>query len=212
MELAINSLDRTVTAQWWRRLVAASDQSSHWRTRTAYYGAVAALLARQSEPLSWRSIVGAVLPHGSRSTFYTVTGRQAKRSLIDALRGTPTVSVMHLALHYQRPAAVDQLVDETKVWSFWPYRERWRRQLAEGVDMAATTATGRLTSAVAEWASSHPGLAAALDNSPPLCAVEDLLTLFPDLTTASRAYRAMSQAVGAAVAIASGDRCALGTE
>ena len=117
-------MDDTVSARWRRRLAGVRpDERRHWRTRTAYYAAVDRLLADGVPRPAWFDVIEAVRPKGSRSTFYEVTGAHAKYSLIQDLLAQDGVDSMQLALYYRRTCAVDQLIDEAKVWTYWPYRE-----------------------------------------------------------------------------------------
>ena len=156
-----------MVARWQRRLRT----TRHWRTKAAYYRAVTDLLeSRPDRPLTWRSVVAAVGPAGGRTSFHDVTrpkGRPAPaRDFIAAER----ISAVQIALRYKRSTAVEQLIDETKVWSYWPYRETWL-----GGDQADHAGRESLVVVMSEWARSHPQLASALDYAPPASAVEDLL-------------------------------------
>jgi hypothetical protein len=176
MTSGIRSYDprRTVAQRWWSRLAGLdSGPRPHWQTKVAYYTAVRDILTRHpDQPLTWRTVVAAVRPRGSGSTFYEVTGRNAKHALIDIYAEQDDAEALQIAWRYRRSRAVDQLVDETKVWSFWPYREEILLAQATG-----ELAIGRYLVALVQWADRHPALAAALDYAPPACAVEDLVVL-----------------------------------
>ncbi|MEN3614198.1 hypothetical protein AAH979_32185 [Plantactinospora sp. ZYX-F-223] len=187
----------TVSGRWRRRLAGTdSTERAHWRTRTVYYRAVAELLAvpRTTAP-TWREIVAAVRPKGSRSTFYEVTGRKARHTLVEEVLRVETSPAHQLALCYLRDTAVDQLVDETKVWSYWPYREGWLDQLQPGTGRAAAES---LVAVLVEWARHNPGLAGALGYAPPLCAVEDLVSIQRGRISPNRAFAVLSSALRAA--------------
>jgi hypothetical protein len=161
------SPETTVAARWRRRLLT----TRHWRTKAAYYRAVTDLLeSRPDRPLTWRSVVAAVRPAGSRTTFYDVTGPKARHPLVREFIAAEHINALQIALRYKRSNAVEQLIDETKVWSYWPYRETWL--CGDQADRAGRDA---LVEVVSEWARSHPQLASALDYAPPASAVEDLL-------------------------------------
>jgi hypothetical protein len=164
--VTLDVLEESIATRWRRRLVGARpDQKRHWRTKITYYDAVLELLESGcGESISWRSIVDAVRPRGHRSTFYEVAGPNAKHPLVGAYLDDPGVEAMQIALLYRRGMAVDQLIDETKVWSYWPHRE---------VMPCADDAS--VFTAVAAWARRCPKVAAAIDFAPPMCAVEDLL-------------------------------------
>jgi len=185
------NLDNTIAAQWRTRLVGKKGEDrAHWRTKTAYYRAVNDLIVARAS-LSWHSIVGAVFPKGSRSTFYDVTGPRSKHPLMRDYLAAARSESLQLALCYRRPKAVDQLVDETKVWSYWPTRQAWLEQTRPAPHLR--TAEGMLH-ALARWAHSHPELAAALDHAPPACAVEDLITFHHGQLPAIRAWDIIRQA------------------
>jgi hypothetical protein len=217
-----SDLDNTVTARWRERLIGIrADEKSHWRTKTAYYVAVSSLIAarwpaptetlhrglphpdgeaRTAKPITWQTIVAAVRPHGSRSTFYDVAGPHAKHPLITALRDAGTAESSQLAFCYQRGSAVEQLIDETKVWSYWPYRQGWLDQCRRTPELAGVAAVEGLVAVVAEWARRNPGLAHALRAAPPLCAVEDLVLVSRGQLAVQRAVRSLSEAIPRAAA------------
>ncbi|MDQ7905675.1 hypothetical protein RB614_14245 [Phytohabitans sp. ZYX-F-186] len=195
MTLAISNPDlyHTVVGEWHRRLsTTGSTKRSHWRTKVIYFRSVARLLATHpGVRLTWRRIVEMAGPDGSRSTFYEVAGAHARHPLIDAFIQDGRLDSIQLALCYRRPDAVTQLVDETKVWSFWPYRERLLAAFAaEPVPAEAMEAA--LSEALTIWAGRNPGLAAALDHAPPACAVEDLMIIKGRQVAAFRATNELS--------------------
>jgi hypothetical protein len=198
MTRAISEPDlfHTVVGEWHRRLsTTRSAKRSHWRTKIIYFRSVARLLSTYpGTRLTWRRIVDAAGPQGSRSTFYEVAGAHARHPLVDDLIRDGRLDSIQLALCYRRPDAVAQLVDETKVWSFWPYRERLlasftaRRTPAEAMEVA-------LADELAAWAGRHPGLAAALDHAPPACAAEDLVVIKRGRVAAVRATNELSEVI-----------------
>ncbi len=176
----------TVAERWWRELTDSVRSSKpHWQTKVAYYTAVADLIARDpDEPLRWRAVVDEVRPQGSASTFYEVTGRHAKHALIGAYESQEDPEALQIALTYRRLSAVEQLVDEAKVWSFWPFREAYfSHSCGPDWDIEGYLAT------VAGWADATPALASALDCAPPACAVEDLVVLQRGALATLRAQR-----------------------
>jgi hypothetical protein len=159
--------DATVAASWQRRLRT----TRHWRTKAAYYRAVTDLLESQPDrPLTWRSVVAAVGMASGRTTFYDVTRPKGRPAPAREFIAAERISAVQIALRYKRSTAVEQLIDETKVWSYWPYRETWL-----GGDHADRAGRDALVTVMSEWARSHPQLASALDYAPPASAVEDLL-------------------------------------
>lgn len=198
MTLAISNPDlfNTVVGEWHRRLsTTRTAKRSHWRTKTIYFRSVAWLLTMSPGiRLTWRRIVEAAGPQGSRSTFYEVAGAHARHPLIEDLIQDGRLDSIQLALCYRRPDAVTQLVDETKVWSFWPYRERLLARFA-AAPMAPESMETALHEALTAWAERHPGLAAALDHAPPACAVEDLMIIKGGQVAAFRATNVLSDLI-----------------
>ncbi len=194
-----SSLGNTVTARWQRRLAGVrQEEKRHWRTKTAYYAAVDRLLGAGPRQLAWSHVTEAVEPRGSRSTFYEVTGAHAKHSLIADLLAHEGIDALQLALYYRRTNAVDQLIDETKVWTYWPYREYLAKRYRITPDLDPWTSVELLTGAVGDWARRNRGLAGALGCAPPICAVEDLLVLRPGQFSAAYAMGTLTQVIQAA--------------
>jgi hypothetical protein len=179
-------LSNSVASRWHRRLSAnPAAKRSHWRTKTVYFRAVANLVAAApAAQLTWKSIVEAAAPNGSRSTFYEVAGAHARHPLIEAYIQDGRMDSIQLALSFQRHDAVAQLLDETKVWSYWSYRER---MIAAVGPMSADALEAELTDSLTKWARANPQLAAALDFAPPACAVEDLMLIWNGRLAAVRA-------------------------
>ncbi|GAA4253201.1 hypothetical protein [Dactylosporangium darangshiense] len=182
-------LNNTVTSRWHRRLSAnPAAKRSHWRTKTVYFRAVATLVAgAPTAQLTWKSIVEAAAPNGSRSTFYEVAGAHARHPLIEAFINDGRMDSIQLALYYRRPDAVAQLLDEAKVWSYWPFRERMLDAVTAAGPMSAEALEAEVTDSLAKWARLNPQLAAALNFAPPACAVEDLMLIWNGRLAAVRA-------------------------
>lgn len=191
-------LHNTVVASWWRRLADnPSATRNHLQTKIIYFQSAQHLVtAHPGQPLSWKRVVAAARPRGCRSTFYEVAGRHARHGLVDDLIRDGRSGSVQLALRYLRTDAVDQLLDETKVWSFWPYRERLLAEL-DGVDPAS--ARGALVRALTAWARRNPTLAATLDYTPPASAVEDLMVMAEGGIAAIRAAATLAEAARRAV-------------
>lgn len=192
----------TVSARWRVRLAGVRpNERRHWRTKTAYYAAVCRLLDGGVVQPGWADVIDAVKPRGSRSTFYEVTGAHAKHPLIGELLAQDAVDLIQLALYYRRESAVDQLIDEAKVWTYWPFRDFLRSRYRIEPDLEPSSALELLLSAVESWARGNASLASALDWAPPVCAVEDLLILCPGQYSAVSALstltRVMRDATGA---------------
>jgi len=176
-------LDSSVAACWRDGLIGSGAvQRRHWRTKVAHYQAVLELL-EDGTPPRWEAVVARVQPKGSRSTFYDVTGASATHPLMaeyEADRG-PGSNGSQIALAYRRGSAVDQLIDETKVWSFWSYREEWLIPWRDKGEVDRGSLADSLESIMRAWARDNPALARALDLAPPACAVEDLTLIHGQL-------------------------------
>jgi hypothetical protein len=174
----IEDLHKTVIAGWHSRLTRnESPRRNHWQTKIVYFRSAANLLAAQpAGKLTWKTVVDGARPHGRRSTFYEVAGGRARHRMIDDLIGDGSSDSLQLALCYLRADPVEQLIDETKVWSFWPYRQRL---LTTGLHDGLTPRQmeDELRGVVTRWARDNAGLATAIGLSPPACAVEDLVLL-----------------------------------
>ncbi|MER7004326.1 hypothetical protein ABT297_14955 [Dactylosporangium sp. NPDC000555] len=192
---ATPDLSNTVVSRWHRRLSAnPTAKRSHWRTKTIYFRAVSTLVAGTPvAQLTWKSIVEAAAPHGSRSTFYEVAGAHARHPLIEALIGDNRMDSIQLALYYRRPDAVAQLIDEAKVWSYWPYRERMIDAVTSAGPALPDALEAEVTSAMLKWARANPQLAAALNHAPPVCAVEDLMLIRNGRLAAVRAANHLTE-------------------
>jgi hypothetical protein len=188
-------LHNTVVSRWHRRLSAnPTAKRSHWRTKTVYFRAVAGLVATApATQLTWKSIVEAAAPNGSRSTFYEVAGAHARHPLIDAFIDDGRTDSIQLALYYRRADAVAQLLDEAKVWSYWPYRERMLDAVALAGPASAEALAAEVVAALTKWARTWPHLAAALEHAPPACAVEDLMLIRNGRVAAVRAARQLTE-------------------
>ncbi|BBH71806.1 hypothetical protein ACTI_84910 [Actinoplanes sp. OR16] len=181
-------LARTTIAGWYLRLADNQcTQRNHWQTKIMYYRAVAELLAaRPDHSLTWKAIVGAVQPRGCRSTFYEVAGQRARHGMIGELLADGRLSSVEIAMRYGRIGPVEQLIDETKVWSFWPHRQRFAES-AQAAGPSPDPVPGELRDALLTWQDRNPALAAANAHRPPACAVEDLTLLHRGRLAATRA-------------------------
>jgi hypothetical protein len=84
------------------------------------------------------------------------------------------------------------------VWSFWPLRTEWLREVDEWYPAGDLTTTGQLlVRRLVEGRAVHPTLAAAQDGMPPLCTVQDLMILSRHVLPAYRAAQLLIRAVGA---------------
>lgn len=198
----VNILERTITSAWRNEIAGPPDEHKrHWRTKVRYYDAVLQLLHEGDTPdaLTWRVIVDTVLPRGNRSTFYEVAGPNAKHGLVGALLRRQSVEAMQLVLCYRRSLAVDQLIDEAKVYSYWPHREVLLAHLRANPCLDGTVLSGQLITSVVNWARQAPEVASALSFAPPLCAVEDLLLVRCGQISANRALALLSDTMKSAL-------------
>ena len=102
-------------------------------------------------------------------------------------------------LAYKRSSAVEQLIDETKVWSFWAYREDWLAYWRGQRDVDDIALAESLKTTVGEWARDNRSLAAALHQAPPICAAEDLTLIHQGNLPALRAVEALRAVAAKAV-------------
>lgn len=188
-------LGDTITAAWHQQVAGPDGARAHWRTKVRYYQAVARLLRTSPGPVTWQDVVATTRPRGSRSTFYEVTGPRSKRALIDDFVELGESDSLQIALAYRRHNAVDQLIDEAKVWSYWPYREGWVSACRSAPDLTVGRATDAMIAVLGEWAHQDPALAAALGHAPPICAVEDLIRLGNRQLPAIRAQATLREAM-----------------
>ncbi len=198
------SLEDTVAARWRRDLVEASSvDRGHWLTKVAYYQAVVGLIERNpGRSFGWRDVVAAVKPRGSRTTFYDVTGSHATHPLLRDYTDAGSVDASQIAWRYRRTNAVEQLIDEAKVWAYWPFRDRWRAWCRRESRVDEPYLAESLLAAVMEWARSRPALAAALGNTPPAAAVEDLTLVRAGRLAPTRACSALETTIATALATA----------
>ncbi|GAA3934244.1 hypothetical protein [Actinoplanes auranticolor] len=191
-----DDLDRTVISGWHTRLATGgSPRRSHWQTKIIYYRSVTDLLTvRPDRTLTWKTIVTGARPHGRRSTFYEVAGGHARHRMIDDLLHDGGSDAIQLALRYLRTDPVEQLIDETKVWSYWPYRERLLADCRQA-GLTGEQMEEALTAVVSAWARGHAALAAAVHHSPPACAVEDLVVLRRGRLAAAGAANRLSDVI-----------------
>ena len=187
-------LAQTAIAGWYHRLADNQcHRRNHWQTKIIYYRAVAELLAaRPGCPMTWKTIVGAVRPRGCRSTFYEVAGQHARHGMVHDLIADGSVRSIEIALRYQRPDAVEQLIDETKVWSFWPHRQHFAERALD-LGTSPDPVPEKLHRALTAWAANNPDLAAANWHRPPACAVEDLTLLHRGRLAAMRAESRLAE-------------------
>ena len=193
MSFVLHELRETVASRWRREL--AGPQTSvrtHWATKVGYYQAVEALLAGGADAaeLSWTDVVAEVRPHGSRTTFFGVAGRHARKPLLGAYLAAQRNDV---ARCFERDSAPEMLIDETKVWSYWPHRVGWTDELFRAGETHA--AVECLFRVLLDWAVRERELAAALDHAPPVCAIEDLVVLRAGQTTATEAARILREGI-----------------
>lgn len=167
----LRELGETVAVRWRRDAARAQ---THWATKVKYYRAVQGLLAGgvDAAGLSWTDVVAAVQPRGSRTTFFSVAGPHAKRPLLGAYKAALARDLVGCL---STDGAAQMLVDETKVWSYWPHRVGWTDELFQVGGEAV--AAERLVRVLLDWAEREPRLASALGHAPPVCAVEDLVVL-----------------------------------
>jgi hypothetical protein len=147
----------------------------HWQTKASYYRAMEKFLHDGDGKLTWERI--ATLAGGNRTTFYRVIGASAAHPLLREYQTDRRGYAADIATRYRRASTVQQLVDETKVWTYWGYRAGWIEQLDRTVDLTRRAAAESLIRVVREWAAGHRDIARFLDCAPPMAAVEDVAVL-----------------------------------
>ena len=192
MASVTDEIKSTIAASWRQSLEGgtstwADDEGKlHWQTKIKYYRATAELLRDAPDALTWDKIVERA--NGSRSNFYQVTGSRAPHALLRKYQSAQRSYSADIADLYRRPSAVQQLVDETKVWTHWGYRAGWIVQLEQARDVTRKAAAESLVRVLVEWAVYHPETAGALDSSPPMSAVEDMVLIWGDPASAAAAH------------------------
>jgi hypothetical protein len=184
MTLLTSELDKTVAACWRGQLKGRQDEDdvlgkTHWRTKVSYYRAMEKfLLDDHAAPLTWQEVVDRVEPKGSRTTFYLVAGTNAAHPLLRDYGSDLGGAGEQIAALYTRGSAVQKLLDEMKVWSYWAHRTGWLTQLRLTPDVSRRQAAECMVRVLTDWAVTHPETARALDHAPPMAAVEDLLVVW----------------------------------
>ncbi|MFI5889757.1 hypothetical protein ACIA5D_06510 [Actinoplanes sp. NPDC051513] len=168
----------------------------HWNTKVSYYRAVDSLLADgHGDPLSWTDVVAEVRPRGSRTGFYEVAGPHAKKPLPHAYRLAEPGPVRDVACLLDRATAPQRLIDETKVWSYWPHRVGWMHELYRAGEVTRAAVAECLVRVLLDWAVREPRLASALEQSAPVCAIEDLLVIREGRLGAEAADQVLRRAI-----------------
>lgn len=163
----VTRLQQTVATGWRDK---PRIRNSHWETKQNYYRAVIQYVEDHgASGLHWKTVVQRA--GGCDSTFYDVVGTSARHSLLRAYAGTDLTSC------YERSEVVERLIDEAKVWAYWPVRTGWLTELKQVDGVGPAAAAECLIRVLAVWADRNPKLAEALDHAPPICAVEDLLVI-----------------------------------
>jgi hypothetical protein len=195
MPSLLEELKTTVSSRWRQALVHGNkNDKRHWGTKESYYHALVATATESGYRGRLRSrIIETVEPRGSIATFYTVIGPKARHALIKAYFDAES-DRPDLAEVCSHDDATDQLIDEVKVWSYWPSREGWLLQLDELTDPTRELAAESLVRVLVDWSVNNSVVATLLDYAPPICAVEDLLAVQKD-RSAVDAFRLLRQVV-----------------
>ncbi|OHV31033.1 MULTISPECIES: hypothetical protein [Pseudofrankia] len=179
-------LEDTAVARWYRaarfrpdtarRETGGTLQRLNWHTRTRYYETLVQFLDASDGSINGlaRDALAAAAGQRRPSTLYYLVSPKSPGSLAGTLR-TASSSRLYERRHGER--VLDLLVTETKVWSYWPHREGWLEALDDLAVVDRWLAAASLVRVVADWAVGSPPLAGAAGFTPPLAAVEDLLTL-----------------------------------
>jgi hypothetical protein len=191
MPCMTRQLESSAAARWRARTAGPDEQFRNWQTRVGYYHAVVDALRRDT---TGRVDAGDIIrrhEHGRRSTFYAVA---THKGLLRSYRAQQSLATRQLG-DLVTTDPVSQLVAEAKVWSFWPVRQAWVRELDGRNPTGELVTAGRsLVRRLAGWRAENPALAAAQDGIAPLCAVEDLMILSRHTVSASQAGLMLSHA------------------
>jgi hypothetical protein len=191
MPCMTRQLESSVATRWRERTAGAEEDLRNWLTRIGYYEAVVAGLRRTTaDAFDARTILDEHQA-GKPSTLYSIASRSA---LIPTYLRCPEAPARALG-ELIGFGPVPHLVAETKVWSFWPFRTVWLREIDEwypGGDFEP--AANRLARRLAEWQAANPELAAAERGLPPICAVEDIMIVSRYALPADRAARLLVRA------------------
>lgn len=179
MALLVDGLRSTQTSAWY-------PANAVGKVRERYYWAMLSCVAsaREGEPVS-RKALEAEVGAKSASTLYTLVKQRP-----DERGRPPRPEIFTLAAAarntIRRPDVVDEFAIETKVWSFWSYREGWLEGLASMRVADRRFAAETLVRVVAAWATGNRPIAGYLENLPPVAAVEDLCYILPEETGLDR--------------------------
>ncbi|MEU0792276.1 hypothetical protein ABZ342_19590 [Amycolatopsis sp. NPDC005961] len=178
-------LEQSIAARWRTRTAGDGGRARNWQTRLGYYEALDAALERNGSPdIDVNDIVRAHR-NGKLSTAYAIV---TNGGLARFYRTEQIPPDRRRIADFVPESPIHQLLAETKVWSFWPGREAWLRELDERFPTAPfRTAAQRLAQVIAGWREQHPLLAATQGGLPPLCAIEDLVILGRGALSAARA-------------------------
>jgi hypothetical protein len=202
MASVTDEMKNTIAASWRQSLEGAQSRDDaagrlHWQTKISYYQATAQVLRDAPDELTWGEVVRRA--KGSRSGFYQVIGSRAAHPLLRKYQTATGGRSAAIADLYDHLPAVQQLVDETKVWSYWGYRTGWIKQLDRTRDVTRKAAAESLVQVIAGWAACQPETAGALECSPPMAGVEDMVRLWGQPGAASDAYDLVKKVIQASL-------------
>ena len=184
-------LESSTACRWWAAAVGPQERARSWSTRVGYCRAVAEALSRSATGEIDVAAIIRAHPQGRQSTVYAIA---ARGGLVQWYRDQSSTVARRIG-DLIPSAPVPALVAEAKVWSFWPTRTAWVRELDERVpDGDFRTAGTRLVQVLAAWQAAEPALGTAQGRFPPLCAIEDLTILSRGLLSAERAGRLLMRA------------------
>jgi hypothetical protein len=158
----VQALRQSVAARWREE----SEQHSPWGTTQIYYRGYLALAENAGDHTNVDVLVRQT--QGAKSTFYTVSGPTAKRSLFSAYRK----GHKRLVERYPVPHTISRLGHETVTWDYWAHRTGWLGGLENNGQDRPSAARGLLL-VVADFAAHRPDLLRTVEWAPPICAVED---------------------------------------
>jgi hypothetical protein len=178
-------LETSVSSRWMESMCLAVE-SRELERRLAYYRAVLQALEHSADGIIQVKDILNYCSAGGKSTFYDKARRKSLRTAYAKDLDVSTTRIGQLV----RAELPEQMITEAKVWTFRGYRAKFIEVIDDHHPTGPLSVTGdELIRALHSWGERYPKLAASQHALPPLCAVEDLMTLSRntmDPRTASR--------------------------
>lgn len=185
-------LESSVAARWREKTAGPDERQRNWTTRIGYYQAIIEAIGHRSVDV--HTVVDEHR-NGKQSTLYSLAARGA---LVHAYRAHHH-SGLRAVGGLVRSEPLSLLVAEVKVWSFWPLRTAWLQEMDELLPAGDFEPNStRLLGLLGKWRVANPRLAAAHDELPPLCVVEDLMVLSRHALSAGETMQLLRRGAGPA--------------